>query len=66
MEDGRLINEPLYQEFKREEIEKIKAYVGIDQYRNGKFNLAIELFDKLVLEEDFKEFLTINAYQLID
>ena len=66
LEDGRIIDEDLYEKLKAEEIEKIKAYVGEENYNNGKFEQAITTFDKLVKADDFKEFLTIPAYQLID
>ncbi len=66
LDDGRVIDSELYETLKKEEIEKMKAYVGPDKYQNGKFDLAIQLFDELVLNKDFKEFLTLNAYQLID
>jgi malate synthase len=55
----------MYQQLKEEEIEKIKKYVGDTQYVNGKFELAIQLFDKLVLNKEFVEFLTLPAYQYI-
>ncbi|MEQ8475646.1 malate synthase A [Fulvivirga sp.] len=66
LEDGRKIDETLYQELKNEELVKIKAYVGDEYYKNGQFKKAIELFDQLVLTNEFEEFLTLNAYLLID
>ena len=32
---------------------------------NTKFKLAINLFEKLVTQEEFEEFLTLPAYQYI-
>jgi malate synthase len=40
--------------------------VGEDAYAEGSFSEAIELFDELVTSEDFTEFLTLPAYDLID
>ncbi|WP_255518154.1 malate synthase A [Fulvivirga sp. M361] len=65
LEDGRLIDNALYQELKAEELEKIKEYIGAENYKNGQFGKAIALFDQLVLSENFEEFLTLNAYQII-
>jgi malate synthase len=65
LEDGRVFTQEMYQQLKEEEIEKIKKYVGDTQYVNGKFELAIQLFDKLVLNKEFVEFLTLPAYQYI-
>lgn len=65
LEDGRIINEALYHAILPEEIQKIKEYVGEERYQNGKFDLAITLFNKLVLEDTFEEFLTLKAYNYI-
>lgn len=45
-----------------DEIQKIKHLVGDDNYFNGKFFDAINLFDKLVTQENFDLFLTTEAY----
>ncbi|MEA5139496.1 malate synthase A [Arcicella rigui] len=45
-----------------DEIQKIKHMVGDDNYFNGKFFDAINLFDKLVTQENFDLFLTTEAY----
>ncbi len=66
LDDGRVIDQELYQELKNEEIEKIKQYVEKENYKTGEFKKAIKLFDDLVLSNDYKEFLTLPAYNLID
>jgi malate synthase len=65
IEDGRNFNLAMYQLLKREELEKIKSLVGESNFTNGKFKLAIELFDELVLSKEYKEFLTLSAYKYI-
>ncbi|KGL63898.1 malate synthase A [Polaribacter sp. Hel1_85] len=65
IEDGRNFNVAMYQLLKREELEKIKNLVGKSNFTNGKFKLAIELFDELVLSKEYKEFLTLSAYNYI-
>ena len=66
LEDGRPITYELYRSLLTEELDKIKAYVGTAQYENGKFETAIELFDQLVKNEEFIDFLTLPAYEMID
>jgi malate synthase len=66
LDDGRTITYDLYQELLPEELAKIKIYVGETNYEKGKFDLAIQLFDQLIREDNFVEFLTLPAYQLID
>ena len=65
MENGATFNIEKYVNLQEEELIKIKNLVGQDRYKNGKFDLAIELFDKLVLSEDYQEFLTLEAYNYL-
>jgi len=65
LEDGRTITYDLYKALLPSEIEKIKEYVGEMAYKNGRFETAIELFDKLVKDKEFVEFLTLPAYEMI-
>jgi malate synthase len=66
MEDGRIVTTALYRALLKEELEKIRTMVGEDAYAEGSFSEAVELFDELVTSEDFTEFLTLPAYDLID
>jgi malate synthase len=65
LEDGRLISAELYNEILPSEIENIKSYVGAEAFEKGRFTEAIEIFSKLVLSDDYVEFLTLPAYELI-
>jgi malate synthase len=63
--DGRLFTQTLYEDWRDEEIEKIKQMVGSSQYQQGQFVQAICLFNRLVVNETFEEFLTLSAYETI-
>ena len=65
IEDGRTFDLAMYHVLKEEELTKIKELVGETNFTNGKFKLAIELFDELVLSKDYNEFLTLSAYNHI-
>lgn len=65
LEDGRKFNIELYMFIFDEEVEKIIKEVGEQNIENTKFDLAIKLFDKLVLSDRFEEFLTESAYQYL-
>lgn len=65
LEDGRTFTKDMYLQYKKEEIKKIKSYVGEIRYTKGKFETAIRLFDDLILNKEFVEFLTLPAYQYI-
>ncbi len=66
LDDGREINYSLYRCLLPTELEKIRKYAGDEAYENGRFEEAINLYDKLVGEEEYTEFLTLPAYELID
>jgi malate synthase len=63
--DGRTFNQDLYEIFRDEEIERIRETVGCLQYQQGAFVQAICLFNKLVVQDHFEEFLTLPAYNLL-
>jgi len=65
LDDGRKFDPTLYIELFDDEVEKIKKEIGEENMKNSKFNLAIALFDKLVISDQFEEFLTLPAYQHI-
>ncbi|WP_296314478.1 malate synthase A [Winogradskyella sp. UBA3174] len=65
LEDGRKFNREFYNDVLNDEVEKIIKEFGEDNIENSKFKLAIELFDRLVLSEEFEEFLTLSAYKYI-
>ena len=65
-DEGKVITADYVQSLIPEELEKIQAYVGGQAYANGKFEEAIKLFNQLVFSDDYEEFLTLPAYQMID
>ena len=65
MEDGRTITYDWCKMMIPEELEKIKKYIGEDQFNSGRFEEAVKIFDQLIKEKDFEEFLTIPAYNLL-
>lgn len=62
---GQLIDLAYYKFLLADEIQKIKQLVGEERYGKGKFFDAIELFDKLVTQENFDYFLTTDAYDIL-
>jgi malate synthase len=57
LDDGREITIPLYQKIRDEELAKLSG---------EKLKEAAEILDKFVLNEDFTEFLTLEAYSYLD
>jgi malate synthase len=65
LDDGRTINHSLYEDLRDDEIEKIQHTVGSYAYQEGKFTQAICIFNKLVVQDKWEDFLTLPAYDLI-
>jgi len=66
LDDGRPITLELVRGLIPEEMDKIKELVGPDMFANGKFDLARDLFEQLVSEDEFTDFLTLIAYDYLD
>jgi malate synthase len=45
---------------------KIGEQLGLETYNKYPFDQAAQLFERVALSEDFPEFLTLRAYELID
>ncbi|HEU4740305.1 MAG TPA: malate synthase A [Meiothermus sp.] len=58
LEDGRTFTGELYQQFKAEEMAKLAGLKNLEA--------AAELLDELVLQPEFREFLTLPAYERLD
>jgi malate synthase len=48
-----------------EELEKIRGLVGAEAFDGGRFDEARRVFEEVALAEDFADFLTLPAYQLL-
>jgi malate synthase len=64
--EGPRVTTELVREVEREELAKIKSTVGGDAFAKGRYDDAREIFDGVALSKEFKEFLTIPAYEQID
>ena len=65
LNDDRTLTRQMILQWEFEELERIEKYVGEERFKNGKFNLAKELFNELIFCENFEEFLTLKAYPFI-
>ncbi|SFQ73393.1 malate synthase A [Hymenobacter arizonensis] len=61
--DGRPVTAELYRSLVPGQLDKIKAQIGEEAYEKGRFLEAARLFDRLVMSEEFIEFLTVPAYE---
>jgi len=65
LNDGRTVTYELFKQILPSELENVKAYIGETDYNSTTMKQAIELFDQLVQQGDYKEFLTLGAYNYI-
>jgi malate synthase len=65
LDDGRKVTVQLFEQLLDEELLKIKEMVGEDRYDSGKYQLASELFSKLILNDEFESFLTLPGYKYL-
>jgi len=63
LSDGRTMSLEIFQTITEEELEKIKRQIGGERGPSRQFELARELFSRIVSAKDFPEFLTLPAYE---
>ena len=63
--DGTEIDAPLVRRIEDEELAKLRQAYGDELYGRGRFEEARRLFDRVALSEEFVEFLTLPAYEVL-
>ena len=64
--DGRPVNKALYREIAPAVLADIKTRVCEKAFAQGKYQLAAELFEKLITDDHFTDFLTLTAYDYLN
>ncbi|MFP7198018.1 malate synthase A [Bacillus licheniformis] len=65
LDDGRKVTAEMVKMMKEKEMQKIIDEAGVEHFRSGRFEEAGQLFEQLILDDEFAEFLTIPAYENI-
>jgi malate synthase len=65
LEDGRAINPELVNSFIKDELNEVERSLGEQDFEKRKFLKAAELFQGIVMRDDFVEFLTLEAYEIL-
>lgn len=63
LDDGRKVTFAMVDRLLKEELDKISETYGNERFANGGFQEAAEVFDHLIKQENFQDFLTIPAYE---
>ena len=62
---GEKIDSEFFIKILKEELILIKEEIGKDRFEDGKFTLASQLFESMIISKEFDEFLTLPAYKYI-
>ena len=60
-----MIDAALVRRIEDEELAKLRETYGEELYGRGRFEEARQLFDRVALSEQFVEFLTLPAYEVL-
>jgi malate synthase len=66
LREGRPVTRELVRAVEAEELARLRAAVGAEAFRQGRYEEAVDLFERVALSERFVEFLTLPAYERID
>ena len=66
LEDGREVTMALIHQIMQEELSKIRTEVGDRQFNEIPYEQAQRLFEEIIANPDFEEFLTLKAYERLD
>jgi malate synthase len=66
LSDGRNVSRELVTQTIAEELAKLRDHVGAARFDAGKFDVASKLFEQMMTDGEFPEFLTLGAYDYLD
>ena len=64
--EGPVVDRDLVRRIEDEELARLRQTYGEEVYGRGRFEEARRIFDQVALADEFVEFLTLPAYELID
>ncbi len=66
LDDGRQVTADLVREVVTDEVTGIRETLGAEHFDSGRFGDARRVFETVALGDDFTDFLTLPAYELLD
>jgi malate synthase len=66
LEEGPPVTKDLVREIEDDELAKLRETYGQELYGKGRFPEAKELFERVALADEFPEFLTLPAYEVLE
>jgi malate synthase len=65
LDDGRKVTRELVRQWLPEELAKVRALLGDEAWRTGRYEEAARLFEDLTTNPEYIEFLTAPAYEIL-
>ncbi|MBH0156490.1 malate synthase A [Fictibacillus sp. 5RED26] len=65
LRDGRKVTFELVEELKLQEVQKLKQGMNEESFNSGRFMEAVALFDELIRNNEFQDFLTNRGYEVL-
>lgn len=65
LDDGRNLTHDLYATLFEEELDSLREEIGAARFEQGHYQQAARIFDEMIRREEFTEFLTLPAYDLL-
>jgi malate synthase len=62
LDDGRDVTEHFVRDAVAQQLETVRTRMGADRFDRGHFRAAAEILERLIVNKDFTEFLTLPAY----
>ena len=66
LDDGRKLTKELFHSLLLEELPKVRNYLGEEAWQTGRYEAGAALFEQITTNDNYVEFLTLPAYDLID
>ncbi len=63
LDDGRKVTADLFRKLLPEELAKVRALLGEEAWKAGKYEEAAKLFEQITTSNDYVEFLTLPGYE---
>jgi malate synthase len=65
LDDGRKVTRSLFHEMLSDELRKTPSIVGADAYAAGRYAEGAKMFEEISVSDEYVEFLTLPAYELL-
>jgi malate synthase len=66
LDDGRAVTDRLVQELIAEQVSELCQKIGVERFNHGRYRLASDILERMMIGSEFPDFLTLVAYDYLD